>query len=307
MDTEEQKTKLKLYFIEKLGLPVDEDSLNNYIDECLSKSDMHALGSEYHNHHILPRSKFKEFENLKKFPWNSARLHSHEHGNVHLLLSYAYPIIEFIIPTHYFGSENKLLLTGTLMWDHMNSNPEILEKWKKKRSTYMKNIMKPGNPLYDGHIDRLMKRMSDPNERKKISDQFKELHLDPEYKKQASENAKNSRSNPITLEKWYESCSYIWESEEYRQKMRDKLTDINKNEEKRKDAGEKIKKLWEDPDFRKRSMDAREKGNKERKALGVKRSNSTKMKENWANPEFRERTLAKTKETKAKNEANKNK
>jgi hypothetical protein len=44
-------------------------------------------GKYYEVHHILPKSIFKEFKNIKKYPWNGILLTLKEHYIVHILLS----------------------------------------------------------------------------------------------------------------------------------------------------------------------------------------------------------------------------
>lgn len=295
MDIKEQKKIIKDHLIAKLGEPKDHTHLDRYIDICVETRYDSVIGSLYHKHHILPKSKFPEFSNLKDFDWNCSILHFEDHKNAHSALATAYPIAAFIIPIHYFGKENKQQIIGTLMWEYMREHPEILERWKENRSAYMKSVMTPGNKIYESSIERLKKRWEDPNERIKVAKHFSDLHLDPEYKKKAIENAKAARANQETLDKWKESCKQTWESEKYRQKLRDKLSPINKDEEKRLDASKKIKELWQDPEFRNKSIASRKEGNRRRKLAGQKRGNSQKMKEKWANPEFREMMIAKRK------------
>jgi hypothetical protein len=77
------------------------------------------------------------------------------------------------------------------------------------------------------------------------------------------------------------------------EKFRLKMDSVNKDINKRKDAGEKIKDKWKDPTFIEK-MNNRKKGN----------SNSEKMKEKWADPVWRERMLESRKNKKEKNETN---
>jgi hypothetical protein len=64
--------------------------------------------------------------------------------------------------------------------------------------------------------------------------------------KQKSIDMKNFYSKDQNVEKKREESKKVWESrdEEFRHNFRNKMDIVNKDEQKRKDAGEKIKNIW---------------------------------------------------------------
>ena len=66
---------------------IDEDHLIWYLMFCLSSNDVDANYKE--NHHILPKSLFKEYKNLNLNPWNSASMSGMNHFFAHYLLAKA--------------------------------------------------------------------------------------------------------------------------------------------------------------------------------------------------------------------------
>jgi len=120
------------------------------------------------------------------------------------------------------------------------------------------------------------------NGREFQSNHFKKLWADPEHKKRHIESMIKERNSPEGKKRMQESAQKKWDSrsEEYRKNFRSKMTDINTDESKRKDAGEKIKKKWEDPDFKEKMS--------KRKTRG---SDGSAMKKLWDDPVWRAKTL----------------
>ena len=127
--------------------------------------------------------------------------------------------------------------------------------------------------------------------KKKKSNTMKEYWTE-ERKKEKSEDMK--KQNKINgTERYRDIVKKKYEDPVYMEKFRLKMDSVNKDINKRKDAGEKIKDKWKDPTFIEK-MNNRKKGN----------SNSEKMKEKWADPVWRERMLESRKNKKEKNETN---
>jgi hypothetical protein len=85
-----------------------------------------------------------------------------------------------------------------------------------------------------------------------------------------------------------------YKDEEFYEKFCNVMSTVNKDEKKRKSAGEKIKAKWQDPDY------------KEKMRLRKTGSNSNTLKEKWQDPEWREYMLNSRKEKRKKREDTKN-
>lgn len=64
-----------------------KEKLKEYIDFCLSNDLGHKIKGETELHHILPRSAFEGFENLRVNPWNGVHLSLYNHYLAHYLLT----------------------------------------------------------------------------------------------------------------------------------------------------------------------------------------------------------------------------
>lgn len=120
------------------------------------------------------------------------------------------------------------------------------------------------------------------------------INLSDEHKQKISESSKGHKKssiegyinffkkNPnIQSERQQKRWDNMTELEV--EEFRDKMSEINKDVDKRKDASEKIKQKWQDKEFREK-MSKRKRGN-----------NSSTMKEKWKDPEFRKMMLEKRK------------
>jgi hypothetical protein len=83
-----------------------------------------------------------------------------------------------------------------------------------------------------------------------FSNKMKEYWTD-EKREQKSIDMIKFYENPENIARKCEESKQVWESrsEEFKVKFRNKMDDINKNEEKRKDAGEKIKNIWKTEEY----------------------------------------------------------
>lgn len=140
----------------------------------------------------------------------------------------------------------------------------------------MSNIMKNGlaKKLSD-------KRFSDPEERKKVSDQFKTLWQDEEYRERVIASMIKEKQSPAAKERMRNSAKFRWDNmtDQERTNIKKKMKQVNSDVDKRKRSGLKNKEKWKDPKFRAK-MSKRNHG-----------SNSATMKEKWKDPEFRKMML----------------
>ena len=68
-----------------------EERYVRFIEWCRKVNSIKTYNEVYENHHILPRSEFPEFVNIKEHPWNNIRLSARQHYLAHFILSFIYP------------------------------------------------------------------------------------------------------------------------------------------------------------------------------------------------------------------------
>lgn len=131
------------------------------------------------------------------------------------------------------------------------------------------------------------------NSRKKVGEKVKLFwkNLSEEEYNKRREIYRKANNTPERIEYTRNSSINQWKNQNYRSLMVEKLTIINKNIEKRKDASIKIKKLWADPNWRNAMEEKRRIKEEIRKQQKGKRTNSTKLKEKWADPSWRAKMM----------------
>jgi hypothetical protein len=242
-----------------------------YLDKYISLLiNYNSDNEEYkENHHILPKSTFPEFSNE---PWNIIKITYDDHKLVHLWLFKSINIRSYQRPLNwmmnYYKNSEEISNAAKRGWVKLKNNKETYKIWRSNKSNTMKKLRtnnifnekrkkaldisnkKKGNifissdeqrrrisKFWDNITDeqylefsKKMKSYWTDEKKKEKSEQMKEYYLD---KKNIEEKRR------ITQEKWDNL------SEEEYLIFKQKMNIINKNEEKRKDAGEKIKKLWQ--------------------------------------------------------------
>ena len=270
-----------------LGDPYNTSALEKYMDLCF---DQH-ISSEYtEQHHILPRCIFPNYKNTKLFPWNIVNLSYAKHLEAHQYLAESYPIRPLMRPLNFMlkridkQSEkyhNLLSEAAKTSWLKFKNDEKSFAIWRDKKSELMKLRMQPGGDLYEFHSGNKLSE----NRKKQISQQFKSLWKNNEYRTRNIDNIKKSftqeRRKQIS-----QNSKNRWLDETYRINVTNKLTPINKDLAKRMDAGKKIKLMWEDPEFRNKQILSR----KNRYKQGGK-TNSEKLKSLWSDPIWKEKML----------------
>lgn len=264
-------------FIEILGEPHDNTALQNYIAYVQNANASTITGVYTEKHHILPISVFGNNDDVYILEYD-------QHIEAHLKLAKAYPIREFLRPLNYMlpkkdrvSLEYRKLISEAAKknWRDFKKTEKYLE-WRKKRSQYMSEIMKNGLSA-----ELSAKRWADPKARDIVSKHFKALWQNEDYKSKVKLAMKEERNSVEGKKRMIAVAKKYWEtlSDNNRVIFKEKMTVINSNEEKRKDAGKKIKDKWDTVEFRDK-MKNRKTGN-----------NSSTMKEKWADPEFRQKML----------------
>jgi len=154
----------------------------------LSRDD---LKYEYfENHHILPKSIFKEFGNIKLYKWNSVLLTAREHFICHALLVKHYNVlgkkIEFSKMSHAFKQLNGNNKYSSKLYEILQKDFSFTEEHKNnisisttgvKKSKYIKNKLSDTHKrnislskMNHVHSEETKKKISDGNKGKKLSD-----------------------------------------------------------------------------------------------------------------------------------------
>lgn len=267
---------IKEKFVLALGLPYDNESLDRYITFVLS-NNLSDSNEYFEYHHIFPRSLFNDNTVVK--------LRYADHILAHRILVDAYPLREFIRPLNFMLSRNDKLdadyrklisISAKLSWKKFKNTPEYAI-WKNKRSVYMSQYMKNGGAKYLSNI-----RFSNQKNRDQVSTQFKMLWQQEEYRAKIILAMKLERNSPEGKLRMSKSVTKRWNkmTEQQRIDFSEKMLYINSNEEKRKDASEKIKAKWQEEEFKNKMS--------KRKTRGSDGSALTKR---WADPIFREKML----------------
>jgi hypothetical protein len=282
---------IKNFLISKLGEPDNEEALDQYITFIIENEVKYDTDLYCENHHILPQC-IEPNDITVKLKYN-------DHCDAHLYLFLAYNRNDFHRPLNFMkpdtnirGKEYSEGLSiarkrGMEKFKNSDKYEEYLEQCKIKTSLRMK----------DGLAAELSKRRFDqnPNARQEISEHFKQLWADPEYKKRVKESMVAERNTSEGKARMSNAANDRWDcmSVEEREKFSLKMQEVNNDIDKRVQSGIAIKEKWADPNFRDK-MKNRKHG-----------SNSTSLKEKWADPEWKAMMLANrklAKERKTQNE-----
>jgi hypothetical protein len=224
----------------------DVNQLDEYINFLLGyKLDKNDEYTE--KHHILPYATFPEYKNEK---WNIVELKYEDHKQAHLILYKSINIrvyqrtLNFMLPQF----KNKQMLSNATKrgWINLKNNTDKYEKWRNGRSNHIRSLGSQeqrrranifwGNITEEQYIifSNKMKEYWTEDKRIEKSKQMNEYYSNPE----------NINKKSIETQERWDSMT-----KEEREKFTVKMTAINKDEGKRRKAGDKIKKLWESEDY----------------------------------------------------------
>ncbi len=244
---------LKNKFIEVLGNPNDEYKLDEYLKICVDRKFIST--ENYHeSHHILPRSKFKEFDilhdkiNLTVLPYDI-------HILAHTILAQAYTIKSFITPLCYMLSidaKEKIKLNDMRKlatkneWKEFKKDTERYHKWREAlQPTWDKirerNKETKGNWSGDHEIDNKRKEIISRYQielwnNKKYREKITVIRNTAEWKEKISKSTKNYLATRYANEKYY--THHV-----------EKMTVVNKDENKRSSASNTLRKRWKEKEF----------------------------------------------------------
>lgn len=193
-------------------------------------------------HHILPKSTFPEFENED---WNIINLKYEDHVNAHLWLFKSINIRKYQRPLNWmlkvYKNKQEISKATKRGWINLKNDKEKYDKWRVDKSESMKKL--------DSDEQRrrayiFWNNITD-EEYVNFCNKMKE-HWTEEKRQDKSKQMNDYYSNPENIEKKRAETQERWNSmsKEDKKKFNSKMNTINKSEEKRRLAGEKIKSLW---------------------------------------------------------------
>lgn len=267
---------------DELGEPTAYEALNEYI-QFVTTAILEDGYSE--QHHLLPRAMFPDYENC---PENIFKLNYKNHVKAHELLAKAYPIRKFIRPLAFMMRSDKSKgdfselwsLSIRNWWNEFRQTPRY-ETWRQSRSEFAKKQM------LDGQAKSMSAKFySHPDSRTMMSNHFKSLWADPQYKERIIESMIRERNSEAGKVRMKKAAKENWDSrsDADREAFRLKMNEINSSVEKRTDASEKIKTKWQDDEFKQKMSSRKPRG-----------PDGSKLKEKWADPIWREMMLSKRK------------
>jgi hypothetical protein len=282
----------KEQFIERLGHPVSDSKLEDYLDFVLTQGQKIVEHEYSEMHHILPRSIFGENSHIY-------RLNYSDHITAHRLLVDAYPIREFIRPLNFMlpRSDKNCLEFRKLISESAKKSWQEFKKtdkytsWRKKKSELMiqRNLLGLSKHASEKRYTQ------NQNAKQEISEHFKTLWKDQEYRNRVIASMLAERSTPEAKDRYKKAIRKRWDNinEDELLKFKEVMSKVNKNENKRKTASIKIKEKWKTEEFKNKM--------KTRKPRG---SDGSAIAKKWADPVWKENMLRIRKENKLKRKFN---
>jgi competence protein ComGC len=273
---------IKNKFIEKHKIIDNLLYLDKYISLLINYN---CENDEYkENHHILPKSTFPEFSNES---WNIIKITYDDHKLAHLWLFKSINIRSYQRPLNwmmnYYKNSEEISNAAKRGWVKLKNNQEVYKIWKNNKSNIMKKLRRDvsfnenrkkaliNKEYITKQLVNRKKRIgshdiySSEEQRRRISkfwnnitdEQYLEFskkmksYWTDEKKKEKSDQMKEYYLDKQNIEEKKRIAKERWDnlSEEEYLIFKQKMDIINKNVEKRKDAGEKIKKLWQSEEY----------------------------------------------------------
>lgn len=224
----------------------DISQLDEYINFLLNyKLDKTEEYTE--KHHILPYATFPEYKNEK---WNIVELKYEDHKQAHILLFKSINIRTYQWPLNFMSPQfkDKELLSNAAKkgWINLKADELKYDKWRKNRSKYMMNL---GSQEQRRRANIFWENITE-EQYTMFSNKMKEYWTE-DKRIEKSKQMNEYYSNPENIKKKCIESQERWDSmdNDEREKFTAKMMTINKGEDKRRKAGDKIKNLWQSDDY----------------------------------------------------------
>lgn len=236
-----------------LGYPNCHSSLDEYIDMVFLPDE------NGEKHHILPKSVFPEYENLKEFTWNSSRLTRNRHIEAHKLLFKAWPIRKFQRPINRMrvGKDDDLREAQSVAarnaWKNMSAQSKA--KWTEKRIAYLKRVMVSGNLIYDSLQAGARKNFNVPNW--KLSHSIRVKDRWASFTTSERMDAARKKMTDTVREAISASVKKRYEDNEFMNEFIETMSRVNACPDKRARTGKRLSELWDDSEYREKVLASR--------------------------------------------------
>jgi len=234
-------------FLEKHSEIDNEYYFNKYISFLLEYK-MNENSNYVEKHHILPKCTFPEYE---RESWNIIQLDYEDHKLVHQWLFKSINIRSYQKPLNWMNKNSykdsqSISKASKRGWIKLKNNKLLYRCWLESRSIYMKNL----SSREQSRRANIFWENMEEEDYKKFCDEMKSYWTD-EKRIEKSKQMKDYYLVLENMEKKKIETQYRWNnlSKEERINFKDKMTIINKDKNKREDAGKKIKKLWTDDEY----------------------------------------------------------
>jgi len=237
---------IKKLFIERHEIINKVEYLDKYIDFIINYRVLENI-DYVEKHHILPRSTFPELENES---WNIIELDYKSHKLAHLYLFKAINDRRYQRPLNwmmsYYKNSEEISNAARKAWINLKADTEKYNKWRESKSESMKGLSRGEqqrrtsifwNNITDDDYIKFCERMKS--------------YWTEEKKLEKSKQMNDFYSKPGNVERKIKETKDRWDSldEEYRNNFKEKMSLVNKDLDKRLDAGNKIKEKWRDPEY----------------------------------------------------------
>jgi len=253
---------IKRLFLEKHESIDNCEYLDKYINFLINyKLDDNIDYTE--KHHILPKCFFPEY---KDDEWNIIELSYEDHKVVHLWIFKAINNRTYQRPLNwmmnYYKNKQETSNASKKGWMNLKSNKDKYNTFCMKRSNYMKNLSSDEQSRRSNIFWKNISDIEYLDFCNKIKDYWTE-----ERKKEKSNQMLEYYSNLENIVKKSIESKNVWESrsDEERKLFSEKMTIINKDKTKRREAGNKIKSLWKNDEYLEKM-----KNRKPRKGLSIR-------------------------------------
>ncbi len=239
---------IKQEFIKEHQIIDSNEYMDKYINFLLNyKLNITEENTYTEKHHILPNCSFPQYYNEI---WNIIELTYDDHKLVHLWLFKAINIRCYQRPLNFmmkdYKNKQELSNASKRGWVNLKNDEEKYKKWVIGRSNHMKSL---STEEQSRRANIYWKNISD-EEYIEYCNNAKSLWTEERRNKQ-SEKLLKYYSNPENIEKSSNISKNIWDNKsiEDRTKFNETMNIVNKDENKRKIAGDKIKQLWLNEDY----------------------------------------------------------
>ena len=242
---------IRTKFLERHQEIDSNEYLDKYINFLINYNPPESEKFQYfEKHHILPKSAFPEY---KDEDWNITELEYGDHRLVHLWLFKSINTRQYQRPLNWmlnqYKNKEEISRAARRGWVKLKNDPEKYDLWRNNRMSIEFKKIHFSSEKQRERANMVWNNITDDEYIlfcKKMKDYWTE-----EKKLEKSIEMKKFYSDHNNVAKKSIESKKIWDErgDEFRDKFRDKMTQVNKNEEKRKMAGDKIKNLWLDEEY----------------------------------------------------------